>query len=182
MYNGKLCASTTWYEDRTKGSCGCGDSAFVPDDYWTISAFTAALNTKSLDPANPANGYCLAGCGDCYELCTTGGTTNVNNWAGHAGQCKVFKITNRCADGWKEGWPQWCSQQMSFYECQANPDRCRQMGNTNRFGYSAHFDLQDAHRQIQRGLGWVNVEVTFQRVSCDRWEGPKDAKCHGCQR
>lgn len=25
-------------------------------------------------------------------------------------------------------------------------------------------------------------QVTFERVSCDRWEGPRDSVCSGCER
>lgn len=180
MYNGKLCASTTWYEDRTLGSCGCGDKPMVDDDYWTLNSFTAALNTVSMDPQNPALSWCLSGCGSCYELCATGGSVNSPGLAMPFGQCTVFKITNRCADGWNEGVPNWCSQHLSWQDCQADPERCRQPGGTNIFGYSAHFDLQDAHRQIQNTLGWINPEVTFEPVSCDKWQGPPDAECPGC--
>jgi len=182
MYNGKLCASTTWYEDRTKGSCGCGSTEMVAFDYWTLTSFTAALNTVSLDPQDPANGYCLSGCGSCYELCTTGGVINSQDTPTASEQCTVFKITNRCADGWQEGVPDWCSQHLSWQDCQANPEKCRQPGGTNIFGYSAHFDLQDAHRQVQDTLGWMNPEVTFEPVSCDKWQGPLEAECPGCPR
>merc|ERR1712117_931689 len=34
MYNGKPCASTTRYNDLTKGSCGCGDDP-NPTSFWT---------------------------------------------------------------------------------------------------------------------------------------------------
>ena len=36
MYNGLPCASTTWYNDLTKGSCGCGTEP-NPPDFWTKS-------------------------------------------------------------------------------------------------------------------------------------------------
>jgi len=182
MYNGKPCASTTWYEDHTEGSCGCGKSNIVEDDYWTLTSWTAALNTMNLSPLHPASSWCPPGCGQCYELCTTGGSTNTDDKAAPPGECKVFKITNRCADGWVEDRPDWCSQTLSWEECKAEPEKCQRQRSTNLFGYSAHFDLQDAHRQIQHILKWDNPEVTFEQVSCDSWEGPKDAACIGCQR
>lgn len=180
VYNGKLCATTTWYEDQTKGSCGCGETPMVPDGYWTLTSFTAALNTVSMDPQDPALTYCLSGCGSCYEICTTGGVINSQDTITSQSQCEVFKITNRCADGWQNGTPDWCSHHMSWQECQANPQKCRKMGNTNMYGYSAHFDLQDADRQVQHTLGWMNPEVTFEPVSCDKWKGPPSATCPGC--
>merc|ERR1719217_253088 len=57
-YNGKLCASTTRYNDQTKGSCGCGPSDPVPADWWTMTQFTAALNCKNLDPVHPDLSWC----------------------------------------------------------------------------------------------------------------------------
>jgi len=182
MYKGKLCASTTWYEDRTLGSCGCGTPGdnWVDDDYWTLTGWTAALNNVNLDPEHPEAGWCPSGCGRCYELCTTGGTTNTDSRIAEPGQCKVFKITNRCSDGWGQPRPDWCSQNIPWHECAEHPEKCRQDRGTNMFGYSAHFDLQDAHRQIQVDLGWDNPEVTFEPVSCETWEGPQDAVCTAC--
>ncbi len=40
------------------------------------------------------------------------------------------------------------------------------MKSTNNYGYPAHFDLQDANLQISKGLGWDNVEVTYEQVDC----------------
>jgi len=183
MFNGKPCASTTWYEDKTKGSCGCGvkGKTMVEDDYWTLTSYTAALNTLNLDPQQPGLTWCPSGCGQCYEICTTGGAVNTLDKANPAGQCQVFKITNRCSDGWSEDRPDWCSQKISAEECRQFPEKCMQPRSTNIFGYSAHFDLQDAHRQVQHGLGWDNPEVTFELVSCDKWDGPKEEKCDLCE-
>eukprot|EP00441_Pelagodinium_beii_P033401 CAMPEP_0197649552 /NCGR_PEP_ID=MMETSP1338-20131121/28824_1 /TAXON_ID=43686 ORGANISM="Pelagodinium beii, Strain RCC1491" /NCGR_SAMPLE_ID=MMETSP1338 /ASSEMBLY_ACC=CAM_ASM_000754 /LENGTH=245 /DNA_ID=CAMNT_0043223777 /DNA_START=58 /DNA_END=791 /DNA_ORIENTATION=+ len=163
MKDGKLCASTTFYTDTTKGACGCGESEHVDDDYWTLTEYTAAMNCVSLDPDDPLAGWCPLNCEDCFELCSTGGITQGTPTT--AGTCRVFKVTNRCGDGYDTNHPNWCSQQMSYEHCASNPSQCRQMGNTNHFGYPAHFDLQDFHRQITDGLGWDNVEVTFEKVS-----------------
>lgn len=175
MHNGKLCASTTRYNDQTKGACGCGPSDPVPADFWTMTQFTAALNCKNLDPVHPDLSWCPGGCGGCYELCTTGGTTQGKET--EEGVCHVFKVSNRCGDGYKE-YPEWCSNEMSWQECADDPATCKQKGNTNKFGYSAHFDLEDFASQISVGQGWDNVEVTFEPVSCDLWDGPAwDCQC-----
>lgn len=174
MFNGKLCASTTRYNDQTKGSCGCGPSDPVPADWWTMTKYTAALNCKNLDPSNPELSWCPTGCGACYELCTTGGTTQGKSTS--EGVCHVFKVENRCGDGYKQ-YPEWCSQEMSWQDCQANPSSCKKQNSTNWYGYPAHFDLQDFTKQIT-ALSWDNVEVTFEPVSCDRWNGPSwDCQC-----
>jgi len=174
MLNGKLCASTTRYNDQTKAACGCGDSDPVPKDWWTLTKFTAALDCKNLDPQHPLLGWCPRGCGGCYKLCSTGGSMH-----GHlpkAGVCRVFKITNRCGDGFRQ-YPMWCSNNLSYAECRADPVLCQQMHSTNHYGYPAHFDLQDFHLQVSTGLDWDNVEVTFEPVSCSEWNGP-DWNCH----
>jgi len=179
MKDGKLCASSTWYEDTTRGSCGCGDRGHVPDDFWTLTEYTAAMNCVSMDPDNPRSGWCPDKCGECFELCSTGGTTQGTPPA--AGTCRVFKVTNRCGDGFDDNRPNWCSQHLSWQDCKANPSKCRKTGSTNHFGYPAHFDLQDFHDQITDGLDWDNAEVTFEQVSCSRWTGPADVTCQGCQ-
>mmetsp|Transcript_69073 Transcript_69073/g.133334 ORF Transcript_69073/g.133334 Transcript_69073/m.133334 type:complete len:426 (-) Transcript_69073:457-1734(-) len=174
MLNGKLCASTTRYNDQTKAACGCGNSDPVPRDWWTLTKFTAALDCKNLDPQHPLLGWCPKGCGGCYKLCSTGGSMH-----GHlpkADVCRVFKITNRCGDGFRQ-YPMWCSNNLSYAECQADPLLCKQMHSTNHYGYPAHFDLQDFHLQVSGGLEWDNVEVTFEPVSCTEWSGP-DWNCH----
>lgn len=175
MYKGKMCASTTRYNDQTKAACGCGNSDPVPKDWWTLTQYTAAMDCKNLDPEHPFNAWCPKGCGACYKLCSTGGSMH-----GHRpeeGECRVFKITNRCGDGFKE-YPMWCSNNLSWPECKANPHICRQMHSTNHYGYPAHFDLQDFHHQILQGLKWDNVEVTFEPVPCDEggWKG-EDWNC-----
>jgi len=182
MFDGKLCASTTRYNDQTKAACGCGESDPIPSDWWTLTKLTAALNCKNLDTDHPLLSWCPSGCGGCYRLCTTGGTTQ--GLPTKPGVCRTFKITNRCGDGFDiEGGRDWCNQHMSWKECLDDPESCKRDGNTNWFGYSAHFDLQDFHHQVRHGLGWDNVEVTFEPVPCnDSWTGPSwDCKCPAIQ-
>jgi len=176
MYNGKLCASTTRYNDQTKAACGCGTSDPIPSDWWTLTTFTAALNCKNLDSSDPLLAWCPMGCGGCYKLCTTGGTTV--GYPTLPDKCRVFKITNRCGDGFGKVGGDWCSNRLSWKECLEDPEKCMEEGSTNWFGYSAHFDLQDFHHQI-KDLQWDNVEVTFERVPCNKsWDGPSwDCSC-----
>lgn len=177
MYQGKLCASTTRYNDQTKAACGCGKTDPIPKDWWTLTQMTAALNCKNLDEVHPLKSWCPSGCGGCYELCSTGSTTNGGNKT-EAGVCRTFKVTNRCGDGYKE-YPMWCSNELTWRECRDDPAQCKKKGSTNWYGYPAHFDLQDFHLQISDGLGWDNVEVTFEPVPCSRWKGPSwNCKCN----
>lgn len=178
MFNGKPCASTSRYFDATKGPCGCSvPPAYAegpPDTWWSFTSFTAAFNCANNNPSNPTMSWCPSSCGKCYRLCTTGGAINSNRIA-NQGVCRVFKITNNCADGYpyRAGQTQrdWCSQNISFSECSKNPLRCRAKGYTNMFGYPAHFDLMDKHAQIT-GLGWDNPEVTFEQLDCKSFAGP----------
>jgi hypothetical protein len=93
----------------------------------------------------------------------------------------VIELENRCGDGYKEpNQAQWCRQEMSPWDCVANPSKCQTLRATNDYGYPAHFDLQDANLQISKGLGWDNVEVTWEQVSCStgsfgNWE--QDCYC-----
>ena len=120
-----------------------------------------------MDPGNPNLGWCPKDCGMCFRLCSTGGTTTGKTTS--AGKCIVVQIENRCGDGYKQpGEAQWCRQEISPWECVSNPSKCAGMKATNNYGYPAHFDLQDANLQISRGLGWDNVEVTYEQVSCSQ--------------
>lgn len=179
MHDGKLCASTTRYNDMTKGACGCGEGDPVPATWWTLTKFTAALNCKNLDPEKPLLSWCPRGCGGCFKLCSTGGTTSGKAGTTKAGVCRVFRVTNRCGDGYKE-YPEWCSNELTYKECQLDPGHCKKLGSTNKYGYPAHFDLQDYHLQVSDGLGWDNAEVTFEPVSCSVWHGGT-RKCNNCQ-
>merc|ERR1719334_634245 len=166
-YNGKLCASTTRYTDLTRGACGCGQDP-NPTSFWTKSSYTAALNCMYLDPSNPTLSWCPNHCGKCFKLCATGGTTSGALPSSSASsQCITVQITNRCGDGYKASHEaQWCRQEMTPSQCQANPGQCASNRlNTNNYGYSAHFDLQNVNGQID-ALGWDNVEVTFEEVDC----------------
>ena len=171
-HNGKLCASTTRYTDCTRAACGLGPLDDGPADRcqknWTFTSFTAAMNAKSLSQTDARQAWCPkdSKCGKCFRLCTTGGA--INGKSSKAGECKVFKITNRCGDGFDDNTPYWCSQKMSYAECEAEPSKCVQSGNTNDHGYSAHFDLMDLNNQITE-LGWDNPEVTFEEVDCSEF-------------
>jgi len=176
MYNGKLCASTTRYNDQTKGPCGCGATETPPVDQWTFSSYTAALNAANLNPEDPSQSWCPSGCGSCYRVCSTGG--KVQGGSATADVCRVFKISNRCGDGYDSNTPDWCSQRKSWQECAADSSACVAESSTNKYGYAAHFDLMDMHGQITKDLQWDNPEVTFEPVPCTEWEGPSwDCAC-----
>ena len=92
MYNGKPCASTTRYNDLTKGSCGCGDDP-NPTTFWTKTSYTAAGNAMMMDDVDPTNSWCVTNCGLCFEVCTTGGS---HTGASHTpDECITIQIENR---------------------------------------------------------------------------------------
>jgi len=203
MYKGKLCASTTMFVNQNLAACGCGFEyrsntsgenpdpkkiKYLPSDYWTLTSYTAALNAKSLDAEHAGVGWCPSGCGGCYKLCSTGGRTQSDHDSDDIDfksvniTCQTFKVVDRCGDGYDNPGANWCSQHMSWPDCKEAPEKCSEKGNTNMFGYPAHFDLQNFHGQISKGLGWDNVEVTFEKVSCDEWEAPSNLEsCTGCK-
>lgn len=86
MYKGKVCASTTRYNDLTKGACGCGTEP-NPKSFWTKSDYTAAANAMLMDANDPFISWCPSSCGQCYRLCSTGGTTTGKTTK--AGSCIV---------------------------------------------------------------------------------------------
>merc|ERR1711892_1091566 len=113
-----------------------------------------------IDPGNPTNSWCVSNCGLCFELCTTGGTHNGES--ANPGECIVVQLENRCGDGYGEASNYLCGQNLSPWECLADPGHCQEMKSTNMYGYPAYFDLQNAALQITDGLGWHNPEVTLE--------------------
>ena len=96
---------------------------------------------------------------------------------------------NRCGDGYGEMDNDLCGQNMSPWDCVDNPELCKQSSglsssggssnSMNKYGYPAHFDLQDANKQIT-AKGWDNPEVTWEQVDCSKgdfgdWD--KDCQC-----
>ena len=51
-----------------------------------------------MDPDDPTNSWCTTNCGQCYRLCTTGGTHN--GVPSTPGECVVIQLENRCGDGY----------------------------------------------------------------------------------
>ena len=50
-----------------------------------------------------------------------------------------------------------CGQRMSPWDCVGNPGQCQGEGNTNQYGYPAHFDLQNANFQ-------VTIEIDYEKL------------------
>ena len=68
---------------------------------------------------------------------------------------------------------------MSPWDCVSNPEECEISGNTNMYGYPAHFDLQNANLQVTEVLGWNNPEVTWAQISCEEGDfGDWDESCY----
>ena len=96
-FNGKLCASTTYFQAVGTGFCEC-KSTLQPH-------YTAALNTKMMKPL----ARCGSGCGLCYELCSTGGLMFESNLpTPKPGTCHIFQIKDHCPS-----WD-WCGQEMNI--------------------------------------------------------------------
>ena len=149
MFDGKPCASTTRYNGRKwgDGSCACRDP-------WTKSKYTAAANAVFMNPlrkrvtAASAVDFCQENCGQCYRICTTGGShTNSPNVAN---VCIVIQLENTCPPAGNAA----CRQTMSPEHCADHPTNCT--SGAGEFGYPAHFDLQNADNQ---GVDSVNQKT-----------------------
>lgn len=128
-----------------------------------------------MDDIEPTNSWCVKNCGLCFEVCTTGGS---HTGASHtAGECITIQIENRCGDGYGEEDNYLCGQNMAPWDCVDDPELCKELKNTNKYGYPAHFDLQDANQQIT-AKGWDNPEVTWELVDCSGGDlGDWEADC-----
>lgn len=86
-------------------------------------------------------------------------------------------LSLRCGDGYGEEDNYLCGQNMAPWDCVDDPELCKELKNTNKYGYPAHFDLQDANQQIT-GKGWDNPEVTWELVDCSGGDlGDWEADC-----
>ncbi|XP_053385598.1 endoglucanase-like [Mercenaria mercenaria] len=150
MYKGKRCASTTFYHDGRKGACGCGPDHTDKQFWWNRNSFVTAPNQHLFDSGGKT--WCGGVCGKCFRLTTTGGWINGQGEEVPEGQSYVFMATNLCPNKWPN--LAWCSQSW-------------QNGYKNKYGYGAHFDLEDGAGQIA-AIGWKgkNPEVTWEWSDC----------------
>jgi len=73
----------------------------------------------------------------------------------------VVMITNLCPNNVNQ---QWCP----------NP------GNTNQYGYGAHFDLLDTGGLVD-AIGWNNPAVTYRQIACGSYNSPTCSDALECQ-
>jgi len=149
-YNGLPCASTTRYTINTEGACGCGTNSNNSPFSWQSSGYTAAGSQLLFDAVDTSSSWCGIGCGNCFKLTPTGGYIAGQGLApsGDGLNPVVFMITNLCPYAGNEQW-------------------CPQVGGTDDYGYSAHFDLGNTNNQIYDTLDWNNPEVTYEQVDCN---------------
>ncbi|ROW08903.1 hypothetical protein VMCG_02869 [Cytospora schulzeri] len=136
-------ASTTRYYDGTAGACGCGSSGACYSWQAGISTgvYTAAGSQALFGAAGST--WCGSGCGTCYNLTSTGSSVCGTCGAGGvAGASITVMVTNLCSYG---GNAQWCPQ----------------VGSTNAYGYSYHFDIM-----ARSEVFGDNVVVDFEEVDC----------------
>lgn len=86
------------------------------------------------------------------------------------GQSHVFMVVDLCPNEAPN--LEWCSQTASH--------------PTNKYGYGAHFDLENGVHQITNGLNWDNVEVTYEIVDCSHAHQvehmtPSNSNYHQCE-
>ncbi|GAM37971.1 endoglucanase [Talaromyces pinophilus] len=131
------------YYDGQEGACGCGTSSGI--DSWQLGissgVYTAAGSQAFFDTAGAT--WCGAGCGKCYNLTSTGSSPcNGCGLGGVAGESIIVMVTNLCPYNGNQQW-------------------CPQVGGTNQYGYSYHFDIM-----AQSEIFGDNVVVNFEPVAC----------------
>ena len=62
-----------------------------------------------------------------------------------------------------------CGQKLAPWECAADPGQCRTMGNTNMYGYPAHFDLQNARLQVSYFLPSTQTLIETPYADSGDW-------------
>ncbi|KAK3597357.1 hypothetical protein CHS0354_034601 [Potamilus streckersoni] len=171
MYNGKMCASTNWYTDGHRGACGCGPAIGDIQFDWNHSGFVAAASPNIFDN-DPNKAWCGHRCGKCIKMTTTGGFIPGQGGALPTGQSHVFMVSNLCVNEYPN--LSWCSQD-------------RNNSYLNKYGYRAHFDLEDGAGQVG-AIGWrsLNPEVTYEEVNCEQAhhqnsKTPNYGMYHQCQ-
>ncbi|KUI52721.1 Endoglucanase-5 [Cytospora mali] len=136
-------ATTTRYYDGTEGACGCGTSSGLYSWQTGISTniYTAA-GSQALFGSDGST-WCGSGCGVCYNLTSTGSSACSScGTGGVEGESIIVMVTNLCPN---DGNSQWC------------PD----VGGTNEYGYSYHFDIM-----AQSEVFGDNVVADFEEVDC----------------
>lgn len=103
--------------------------------------YTAAGSQALFDTAGAT--WCGAGCGKCYNLTSTGSSPcNGCGLGGVAGESIIVMVTNLCPYNGNQQW-------------------CPEVGGTNEYGYSYHFDIM-----AQSEVFGDNVVVNFEPVTC----------------
>ncbi|KAG8874078.1 hypothetical protein FRB98_008663 [Tulasnella sp. 332] len=121
-------ATTTNYYDGQLGACGCGT---VFDPYVYTAAGSQALFGSGT--------WCGSGCGNCYVLTSTGVSPPGEGTGSAVGSSIIVAITNLCPYNGNEVW-------------------CPNTGNTNQFGYGAHFDINnESGNGGWAALGWIQA-------------------------
>ncbi|KAI0439839.1 glycoside hydrolase [Xylaria telfairii] len=135
-------ATTTRYYDGQEGACGCGNQSGAFG--WQLGGpgFYTAAGSQALFAPNGAT-WCGSGCGQCYQLTSTGNAPCQGcGTGGAAGQSIVVMVTNLCPFNGNQQW-------------------CPQPGGRNQYGYEYHFDIM-----AQNQVFGDNVVVNFQSVPC----------------
>ncbi|KAE8391502.1 RlpA-like double-psi beta-barrel-protein domain-containing protein-containing protein [Aspergillus alliaceus] len=131
------------YYDGQEGACGCGTSSGAYPWQLGISSgvYTAAGSQTLFDTGGAS--WCGAGCGKCYNLTSTGNPPCTGcGTGGVAGKSIIVMTTNLCPYNGNQQW-------------------CPQVGATNSYGYSYHFDIM-----AKTEVFGDNPVVNFEPVAC----------------
>jgi hypothetical protein len=106
--------------------------------------YTAAASQAIFDAGGSS--WCGSGCGQCFELTSTGSAPPGAGAGGQSGETITVMITNLCPN---QGNAQWCP----------NP------GQENEYGFEYHFDIMASNSGLSPIIG-DNPIVNFQSVAC----------------
>ena len=134
------------------GACGCGTSSSAPFSWQT--GISSGVYTAAGSAAVFGSGtWCGSGCGQCFQLTSTGTAPSGEGTGGAAGESIIVMVTNLCPYDGNENW-------------------CPNAGSANAYGYDYHFDVM-AQSEV---LG-DNPIVNFESVACPSAASSDYAQC-----
>lgn len=141
-------ATTTSYYDGNKGACGCGvnGQALPWQSNTGVDGWYTAAGSDAL--FGPGSIWLGQGCGQCYELTSTGSAPAGQGRAAPVGTKINVMITN------------WCPHK-------DNTQWCPEPGGTNQYGMQYHFDVMlNPLGKLHDNTVWDNPIVDFKQISC----------------
>ena len=121
-----------------------------------------AAGSQALFDASGSS-WCGSGCGQCYELTSTGSAPPGQGSGGDKGQSIIVMVTNLCPNN---GNAQWCPQPGTNHWPIVHLNMLISIaGAKNTYGYEYHFDIMASSSGLGEILG-DNPVVNFTSTAC----------------